>query len=119
MVVRGPEEAAPEIRYDEIRLARELGIRISVHTGAYGRNARVAAVQQYAGGLISRPPPQAAPEVLFIDRLGRSFYGSFDEVRLPLGRKDYYRCSGEVVPDIGGLLPVKSTLRASGLHMGR
>ena len=48
MVVRGPEEAAEEIWQDEIRLARELGLRISVHAGAYGRNANAAAVQQYA-----------------------------------------------------------------------
>ncbi|MCX2749254.1 amidohydrolase family protein [Arthrobacter sp. MI7-26] len=48
MVVRGPEEAAPGIWHDELRLARELGLRVSVHTGAYARNANAAAVQQYA-----------------------------------------------------------------------
>lgn len=48
MVVRGPEEASPEIWRDELSLARELGLRVSVHTGAYARNAKAAAVQQYA-----------------------------------------------------------------------
>ncbi|MBT2565899.1 amidohydrolase family protein [Arthrobacter sp. ISL-85] len=48
MVLRGPEEASPEIWQDELRLARELGLRVSVHTGAYARNAKAAAVQQYA-----------------------------------------------------------------------
>lgn len=48
MVLRGPEEASSDVWQHELRLARELGLRISVHTGAYARNAKAAAVQQYA-----------------------------------------------------------------------
>lgn len=48
MVLRGPEEASPDVWQHELRLARELGLRVSVHTGAYARNAKAAAVQQYA-----------------------------------------------------------------------
>ncbi len=48
MVLRGPEEASSDVWQHELRLARELGLRVSVHTGAYARNANAAAVQQYA-----------------------------------------------------------------------
>jgi 5-methylthioadenosine/S-adenosylhomocysteine deaminase len=48
MAVRGPEEASPETWKGELRLARELGLRISVHTGAYAAHADSHAVQQYA-----------------------------------------------------------------------
>lgn len=48
MVLRGPEEASPDVWQHELKLARELGLRVSVHTGAYARNANAAAVQQYA-----------------------------------------------------------------------
>ena len=48
MVLRGPEESAPETWHGELALARELGLRVSVHTGAYARNANAAAVRQYA-----------------------------------------------------------------------
>ena len=55
MVVRGPEEAAPDIWRSEIEEARELGLRISVHAGAYERNAHIAAVQQYADARLLGP----------------------------------------------------------------
>ena len=47
MAARGPEEAAPEVAFDDLRLARELGIRTTVHVGAYARNADHHAVAQY------------------------------------------------------------------------
>ncbi|MEX0153752.1 hypothetical protein [Microbacterium sp. LMI1-1-1.1] len=40
MAVRGPEESAPETRKADVELARELGVRISVHTGATLRTAQ-------------------------------------------------------------------------------
>ncbi len=53
MAARGPEEAAPEVAFDDLRLARELGIRTTVHVGAYARNADHHAVAQYhAAGLL-------------------------------------------------------------------
>lgn len=48
MAARGPEMAAPEVWRDDLLLARELGIRTSVHVGAYAHNARHRAVMQYA-----------------------------------------------------------------------
>ncbi len=47
MAARGPEMAAREVWIEDLRLARELGIRTSVHVGAYVRNAGVRAVDQY------------------------------------------------------------------------
>jgi len=53
MAARGPEEAAPDVAFDDLRLARELGIRTTVHVGAYARNAHHHAVAQYhAAGLL-------------------------------------------------------------------
>ncbi|AWS43648.1 amidohydrolase family protein [Streptosporangium sp. 'caverna'] len=53
MAARGPEEAAPDVAFDDLRLARELGIRTTVHVGAYARNADHHAVAQYhAAGLL-------------------------------------------------------------------
>lgn len=48
LAARGPEMAEPEVWEHELRLARELGLRISVHVGAYARNASVRAVARYA-----------------------------------------------------------------------
>lgn len=48
LAARGPEMSIPEVWEDEVRLARELGIRISVHVGAYARNAAVRAIESYA-----------------------------------------------------------------------
>ena len=48
LAARGPEMASSEVWRDEIRLARDLGVRISVHVGAYAHNAGVGAVRQYA-----------------------------------------------------------------------
>lgn len=48
LAARGPEMAAPEVWVREIEFARELGLRISVHVGAYPHNAAVQAVKQYA-----------------------------------------------------------------------
>jgi cytosine/adenosine deaminase-related metal-dependent hydrolase len=54
MAARGPEEAAPDVAFDDLRLARELGIRTTVHAGAYARNNDHHAVAQYAAaGLLS------------------------------------------------------------------
>lgn len=47
MAARGPEMAAPDVWRDDLLLARELGIRTSVHVGAYAHNARFRAVTQY------------------------------------------------------------------------
>lgn len=48
MAARGPEMAAPGVWEGDLRLARELGLRTSVHVGAYARNAHRRAVAQYA-----------------------------------------------------------------------
>ncbi|MFB2587009.1 amidohydrolase family protein [Herbiconiux liukaitaii] len=51
---RGPEMATDEVWRNEVRVARDLGIRISVHAGAYARNAELHAVEQYhAAGLLA------------------------------------------------------------------
>lgn len=53
MALRGPEEAAPETWQAEVALARELGLRMSVHTGAYPSHADSHAVARYGeAGLI-------------------------------------------------------------------
>lgn len=53
MAARGPEMATPEVWRDDLLLARELGLRTSVHVGAYAHNARHHAVTQYdAAGLL-------------------------------------------------------------------
>lgn len=48
LAARGPEMAATEVWESEVRLARELGLRTSVHVGAYPQNANIRAVEQYA-----------------------------------------------------------------------
>jgi cytosine/adenosine deaminase-related metal-dependent hydrolase len=46
MAARGPEMARPEVWLGDLRLARDLGIRSTVHVGAYAHNARHRAVAQ-------------------------------------------------------------------------
>ena len=46
MAARGPEMARREVWQDDLRLARELGIRSSIHMGAYARNGTVRAIAQ-------------------------------------------------------------------------
>ncbi|QHE93598.1 amidohydrolase family protein [Pandoraea fibrosis] len=46
MAARGPEMARRDVWLDDLRLARELGIRSSIHMGAYARNASVRAIAQ-------------------------------------------------------------------------
>ncbi|WP_040503132.1 amidohydrolase family protein, partial [Herbaspirillum lusitanum] len=43
---RGPEMATRDVWLGDLRLARELGIRSSIHMGAYARNAKVRAIAQ-------------------------------------------------------------------------
>jgi 5-methylthioadenosine/S-adenosylhomocysteine deaminase len=53
MAMRGPEEASHDVFIEDLRLARELGIRSTVHVGAYARHADDHAVAQYqAEGLL-------------------------------------------------------------------
>jgi len=47
MAARGPEMAAGGVWEDDLILARDLGIRTTVHAGAYARNAAHRAVAQY------------------------------------------------------------------------
>ncbi|WP_433171455.1 amidohydrolase family protein [Actinoallomurus sp. CA-150999] len=44
MAGRGPEMARPQVWLDDLRLARDLGIRTTVHVGAYAHNAGNRAV---------------------------------------------------------------------------
>ncbi|MCY0854100.1 amidohydrolase family protein [Cupriavidus sp. D39] len=46
MAGRGPEMACRDVWLADLRLARELGIRSSIHMGAYARNAPVKAIAQ-------------------------------------------------------------------------
>lgn len=46
MAARGPEMARREVWLGDLRLARELGIRSSIHMGAYARNAPVRGIAQ-------------------------------------------------------------------------
>lgn len=46
MAARGPEMATREVWMGDLRLARELGLRSSIHMGAYARNGSVRAVAQ-------------------------------------------------------------------------
>lgn len=46
MAARGPEMARREVWLADLRLARELDIRSSIHMGAYSRNAPVRAIAQ-------------------------------------------------------------------------
>lgn len=46
MAARGPEMARREVWLDDLRLARELDIRSTIHMGAYARNASVRAIAQ-------------------------------------------------------------------------
>lgn len=46
MAARGPEMAQRDVWLADLRLARELGIRSSIHMGAYARNAPVRAIAQ-------------------------------------------------------------------------
>ncbi|GAA4302500.1 amidohydrolase family protein [Klenkia terrae] len=55
MAMRGPEEASPEVFTADLRLARELGIRSTVHVGAYARHAHDHAVDQYAAAGLLGP----------------------------------------------------------------
>lgn len=48
MAARGPEMASREVWQADLALARELGIRTTVHVGAYPHNGQVRAVAQYA-----------------------------------------------------------------------
>jgi 5-methylthioadenosine/S-adenosylhomocysteine deaminase len=53
MAMRGPEEAAPGVFDADLLLARELGLRSTVHVGAYARHNDDHAVAQYhAAGLL-------------------------------------------------------------------
>ncbi|REE73527.1 cytosine/adenosine deaminase-related metal-dependent hydrolase [Rhodococcus wratislaviensis] len=54
MAARGPEMAAPGVWQADLALARDLGIRTSVHAGAYAHNEPVHAVAQYGeAGLLA------------------------------------------------------------------
>jgi cytosine/adenosine deaminase-related metal-dependent hydrolase len=46
MAGRGPEMATRDVWLSDLRLARELDIRSSIHMGAYARNAKVRAIAQ-------------------------------------------------------------------------
>jgi len=46
MAARGPEMASHDVWLGDLRLARELGIRTTVHVGAYAHNGRCRAVSQ-------------------------------------------------------------------------
>ena len=46
MAARGPEMAQREVWLGDLRMARELGIRSTIHMGAYARNAQVRAIAQ-------------------------------------------------------------------------
>lgn len=46
MAARGPEMARRDVWLADLRLARELGIRSSIHMGAYARNAPVQGIAQ-------------------------------------------------------------------------
>ncbi len=46
MAARGPEMTRREVWLSDLRLARELGIRSSIHMGAYARNGAVRAIAQ-------------------------------------------------------------------------
>jgi len=46
MAARGPEMAQRAVWLDDLRLARELDIRSSIHMGAYARNGTVRAISQ-------------------------------------------------------------------------
>ncbi|AQV98956.1 hypothetical protein BJN34_34320 [Cupriavidus necator] len=46
MAARGPEMARREVWLADLRLARELGIRSSIHMGAYARNAAARGIAQ-------------------------------------------------------------------------
>jgi cytosine/adenosine deaminase-related metal-dependent hydrolase len=48
LAARGPEEASRRVWEGELALARELGLRVSVHVGAYAAHAGSEAVRQYA-----------------------------------------------------------------------
>ena len=52
MAARGPEMARPETWLADLRLARELGIRSSIHMGAYARNAVRAIARMHAAGAL-------------------------------------------------------------------
>ncbi|TQC43312.1 hypothetical protein EEB14_43895 [Rhodococcus sp. WS4] len=54
MAARGPEMTAPGVWQADLALARELGIRTSVHAGAYSHNEPVHAVDRYGrAGLLA------------------------------------------------------------------
>lgn len=46
MAARGPEMATRDVWMADLRLARELGLRSSIHMGAYARNGSVRAIAQ-------------------------------------------------------------------------
>ena len=48
MAARGPEMTDGETWRADLKMARELGLRTTVHVGAYAHNARYRAVAQYA-----------------------------------------------------------------------
>lgn len=53
MAARGPEMAQRDVWLADLRLARELAIRSSIHMGAYARNAPVRAIaQMHAAGML-------------------------------------------------------------------
>ena len=53
MAARGPEMARRDVWLGDLRLARELGIRSSIHMGAYARNAPVRGIaQMHAEGVL-------------------------------------------------------------------
>ena len=60
MAARGPEMARPEVWLSDLRLARDLGIRSTVHVGAYAHNARHRAVAQL------RDAGVLGPDVTFV-----------------------------------------------------
>ncbi|NHO66365.1 amidohydrolase family protein [Aestuariicella hydrocarbonica] len=52
MAARGPEMAAPEVWMSDLRMARELGIRSSIHMGAYAHNAVRGIEKMHKAGVL-------------------------------------------------------------------
>ncbi len=48
VAARGPEQASELVWREELEIARDLGVRLSVHVSAYERNRNSAAVSKYA-----------------------------------------------------------------------
>ena len=72
MAARGPEMAQREIWLGDLQLARELGIRSSVHMGAYARNGSVRAIaQMHEAGVLG-------PDLTFV----HCCHCGFDEIAM-------------------------------------